>query len=268
MNKLMNKLSLLASLGALLMPNLLSAQSPLDGTWKVDMSQVDWSKKPDVYLLQNGMYSCKTCTPAYTVKADGSDQAVTGHPYFDTVAIQVVSDHEIKETDKKGGKVVTTSTTTIASDGKTATFSFIDQSNTNGGPPVTGNGQSTLVMKGPAGSAAVSGSWRLTKLESLSDNAIVWSYKVSGGSLTMSAKTGQTYTAKLDGSEAPMQGDPGVTSVSVKMLGKNVLQETDKRNGKVVSVATTTLNPDGKTGKVSATDTLANRTMTYAIVKQ
>jgi hypothetical protein len=264
----MKKLLFLAPLGALFLTHTVSAQSPLDGTWKVDMGQVDWSKKPDVYLLQNGMYSCKTCTPAYTIKADGSDQPVAGHPYFDTVAIQVVSDHEIKETDKKGGKVVTTSTTMVSPDGKKAAFSFIDQSNTNGGPPVTGKGESTLVMKGPAGSAAVSGSWRMTKLESLSDNAIVWSYKVAGDRLTMTAKTGQTYTAKLDGSEAPMQGDPGVTSVSVKMLGKNVLEETDKRDGKVVSVATTTLNPDGKSGKVTATDTLAKRTTTYAIVKQ
>jgi hypothetical protein len=264
----MNKLLFLVPLGAMFLTHAGAAQSALDGTWKVDMGQVDWSKKPDVYLLQNGMYSCKTCAPPFTVKADGSDQPVSGHPYFDTVAIQVINDHELKETDKKAGKVVATSTTVISPDGKTATFEFIDQSNTNGGPPVTGKGEETLVAKGPAGSAPVSGSWRMTKLESLSDNAIVWSYKVSGDSLTMMAKTGQMYTAKLDGSEAPMKGDPGVTSVSVKMLGKNVLQETDKRDGKVVNVSTTTLSPDGKTGKVSSTDMLANKTMTYSIVKQ
>ena len=35
----------------------------------------------------------------------------------------------------------------------------------------------------------------------------------------MTNPTGQTYTAKLDGADAPMKGDPGITSVSVKIKG-------------------------------------------------
>src|SRR5580658_5012630 len=104
----MKKLLLLA-LGALLVPALASAQSALNGTWKIDMNKVDFPKKPDVFVLQNGMYACKTCTPPYDVKADGTDQAVSGHPYFDTIAIKVVNDRTIEETDKKNGKVVGTS---------------------------------------------------------------------------------------------------------------------------------------------------------------
>ena len=93
----MKRLLFLVPIGALLFaPAVLTAQSALNGTWKVDMNKVDWSKKPDVYLLQGGMYSCQTCTPAYTVKADGKDQTVTGHPYFNSIAIKVVSDHEIQ----------------------------------------------------------------------------------------------------------------------------------------------------------------------------
>ena len=264
----MKRLMFLVPLGALLIPNSATAQSPLDGTWKVSLTNVDWSKKPDVFLLDKGMYSCKTCTPPYSIKADGSDQAVTGHPYFDTVAIKVVYDHEIQETDKKGGKTVATSTPTVSADGKTATWSFNDSSNTNGGPPVTGKGESTLVMKGPAGSHAASGSWRITKMADMSDNGLIFSYKVTGDMLTMTSKTGQTYTAKLDGSDAPMKGDPGTTSVSVKMVSKNVIEETDKRDGKAISVMTLTVAPDGKTAKATAIDKLQNRTTTFNIVKQ
>jgi len=47
-------------------------------------------------------------------QGDGKDQPVTGHPYVSTIAIKVVNDHEIQETDKKDGKVVGTSTTTIS----------------------------------------------------------------------------------------------------------------------------------------------------------
>jgi hypothetical protein len=264
----MKKLLFLVSLGALLVPNLATAQSAFDGTWKISLNNVGWSRKPDVFLLEKGMYTCKTCVPPYTVKADGSDQAVTGHPYFDTIAIKVVSDHEIQETDKKNGKVVGTSTTAISPDGKTAMWSFTDSSNTNGGPPVTGKGESTLVMKGPAGSHAASGSWRISKMADMSDNGLIWSYKVTGDTITMNARSGQSYTARLDGTDAPMNGDPGVTSVSVKMVSKRVLEETDKRDGKAISVMTLTVAPDGKTAKASALDKLENRTTSFDIVKQ
>ena len=264
----MRKWFLLFPLVALLLPTLAMAQSAFNGTWKIDMNKVDFPKKPDEYLLQNGMYECKTCAPPYKIKADGSDQSVTGHPYFDSVAIKVVSDHEIEETDKKAGKVVATSTSTVSADDKTMTSSFSDSSNTNGGPPVTGKAEATRVAKGPAGSNAISGSWRKTKVESLSDNATVWTYKVSGDEITMTNPTGQSYTAKLNGGDAPMKGDPGVSSVSVKMIGKDTLEETDKRDGKVIGVFKMTVASDGKTAKASFDDKLHSTKTDFDVTKQ
>ena len=264
----MKKLLFLIAFSAPLLPMLASAQAAFDGTWKIDMSKVNFPKKPDEFLLQNGMYSCKTCTPPYEIKADGTDQAVSGHPYYDTVAIKVLNDHAIEETDKKDGKVVATSTTTVSSDGKTVMFEFSDSSNTNGGPPVTGKGEATLVEPGPAGSNAVSGSWRTTKIEGMSDNATVWTYKFSGNELTMSTPTGQTYTAKLDGMEVPMKGDAGVTSVSVKMIDRDTLMEIDKRDGKIIGISKMTISADGKTAKISYDDELQKRTTEAAAIKQ
>jgi hypothetical protein len=108
----------------------------------------------------------------------------------------------------------------------------------------------------------------MSKMDSLSDNAIVWSYMLMGDSLMMTSKTGQSYTAKLDGTDAPMKGDPGVTSVSLKLVGKNTLVETDKRDGKPVSVMTMTLAPDGKTAKAVVDDKLQARSTTFDAVKQ
>jgi len=264
----MKKLLFPAALAIVLFPMIAAAQSALDGTWKIDMSKVNFPKKPDVYLLQNGTYECKTCTPPYAVKADGTDQPVTGHPYYDSVAITVVNDKEVKETDKKDGKVVATSTSTVSADGNAVLFEFTDSSNTNGGPPVTGKGEAVRVAKGPAGSHAISGSWRTSQLEDLSDNATVFTYKVDGDSITMSNPTGQTYTAKLDGTDTPMVGDPGTTSVSVKMLGKNTLEETDKREGKVIGVFKFTVVGDGKTAKASFEDKLQDRTTEFEATKE
>ena len=204
----------------LLMPVVASAQNAFDGTWKIDLKKAEFPKKPDVYLLQNGMYQCKTCVPPIDVKADGQDQKVTGHPYYDSVAIKVVNDHEIEETDKKNGKTVATSKMTVSSDGNTLMFSFTDSSNTNA-DPVTGKGEETRVAKGPAGSNAISGSWRTTKMETMSDNGLMWTYKVSGDELTMTTPTGQSYTAKLNGGQAPIQRRSG----HHQRLGKDDGQE-------------------------------------------
>src|SRR5258708_23758806 len=151
----MKRLSFVVMLSALLVTAMAAAQSAFNGTWKIDMSKVDFPEKPDVLVLQKGIYTCKTCAPPYTVKADGKDYPVKGHPYFDTVAIKVVDDHTIEETDKKAGKVVGNSHLAVSGDGDTLNFSFSDSSNTNGGPPGTCRGQATPVAKGPAGAAPV-----------------------------------------------------------------------------------------------------------------
>lgn len=157
-------------------PVLCSGQSGLSGTWKVDFTQADWSKKPDVFLLVGGTYECKTCEPPEKVKADGSDQPVTGSPYFNTAAIELVNDHQIKETYKKNGQVVISVTGTVSNDGDTLAFEFRDSSNTNGGPPATGKESETRLAKGPVGSHLISGSWQISKVESISANAATYTF--------------------------------------------------------------------------------------------
>lgn len=251
----------------LLLPVAAMADGPFDGTWKVDMSKVQMPKKPDVLVLKDGMYDCKTCVPPVSIKADGQDHAVSGHPYLDSIAVQVVDAHTVKETDKKGGKVVATSTTTVAPDGKSAKFEFSDSSNSSGAP-VTGNGEIKQVAAGPAGAHAISGSWVTANIANMSDNATQITFKEEGGMLAMSAPTGQSYQAKLDGTEAPYKGDPGISSVMVKKTGKMTMVETDKRDGKVVAVLTSTVSADGKTMDVHLDDKLRNRSMQFVAVKQ
>jgi hypothetical protein len=243
------------------------AQNAIDGTWKFNLSDAQFPKKPDVYLLQNGKYQCKTCVPPIDVKADGQDQPVSGHPYLDSVSIKVVDDRTVEEVDKKNGKTVATSKTVVSSDGKTATFEFSDSSNTNA-DPVTGKGTQTQVAKAPAGSHAISGSWVTSKMETLSDNGLLVTFKVEGDSLSMSNKTGQSYLAKLDGTDAPYKGDPGTTSVSVKSMGKNTVEETDKRDGKVISVARMTVGADGKTMTLKVEDKLHGTHSQFTATKQ
>jgi hypothetical protein len=79
-------------------------------------------------------------------------------------------------------------------------------------------------------------------------------FKVDADTMNMTSPIGQSYSAKLDGSDAPYKGDPGTSSVSVKRISNNVFEETDKRQGKVITIARMTVSPDGKTMTMDITD--------------
>jgi len=261
----MKKLFFPMALAALLVSGA-AAQSVFEGTWKIDFSKVTFSTKPDEYLLQNGTYTCKSCTEVSApVKADGQDQPIKDFPYADSVAVKVVNDHQIHMTSKKDGKVVGESTMTVSPDGKTLTedFYFVPQT----GTPVKGNNESKRVADGPPGSHAISGSWQAKKF-GLSDNAASFTYKINGNELTMTSSMGSSFTAKLDGTEAPYKGDPGTTSVRIKLIGTDTLEETDLRDGTILYVSRMTVGTDGKRAKIVQEDKRQNTTSSFEAVKQ
>ncbi|MBV9551044.1 MAG: hypothetical protein JO256_15355 [Alphaproteobacteria bacterium] len=235
----------------------------IDGTWKADLGSTKLPKKPDVYVVGGGNFSCKTCTPAFNIKADGKDQAVKGSPYFDSAAV-TLGDHKVTEVDKKGGKTVTTTETVIAADGKSATQSFTDTSAST--TPVTGKVMLTRAAPGAKGSHPMSGSWHVASYSGISDNGLTITYKSGGGMLSMSTPAGQSYSAKLDGTPAPYKGDPGTDMVSVKMAGKSVV-ETDMRGGKPIAVYTTTPSADGKSLSIKSENKLKGTSMIFTAKK-
>jgi hypothetical protein len=196
----MKKSLLVGLLVALTVPALVMAQSDFDGTWKVDLNKAVMPMEPEVFLLQNGNYQCKTCVPAINVKADGQDHSVSGNPYYDTISVKVLDDQSVERTEKQNGKIVATSQMMVSADGTTAKVELTDRSSTNS-DPVTYKETITRLGKAkrPAGSHAISGSWRTSKIESVSDNGLMLMFKVDGDILNMTLPTGQSYTAKLDG---------------------------------------------------------------------
>ena len=108
----------------------------------------------------------------------------------------------------------------------------------------------------------------MAKFDTISDNAIVMTLKVDGDTLHMSNPTGQSYVAKLDGTDAPYKGDPGVSSVSVKWIDKTTIEETDKRDGKPISTGQFTVMSDGKTMNITGHNLLAGTTSHISATKQ
>jgi hypothetical protein len=263
----MKKLMAAILSASLLLPVLATAQSALDGTWKIDLGKTQLPKKPDVYLLQDGMYECKSCVPPIRIKADGEEHNVTGHPYYDKMSAKITDDRSVTLTRSKNGKKVASETITVAADGSMAHTVFSDSSATNA-DPVTGTVESTRVAQAPAGSHAISGSWRTSKLAKISDNALTFTYKTQADVLSMTSPTGQSYAAKLDGTYVPYKGDPGTTSVSVKRIDKNTFEETDKLGDKMVNDSRMTVAANGTTMKIVAHDDLHGTTTTFVAEKQ
>jgi hypothetical protein len=249
-----------------LLPGMLWAQSAFEGTWRFTPQSGQFGGKPDKFWLQNGMYDCETCVPKIEVQADGKDHPRTGSPYSDAISVRAVDDRTIETISKKAGKVVGTAKETVSADGKTLTteWSFVSQNGQQG----NGKTISTRVAAAPAGAHKASGTWQPEKLESASESVMVLTYKLTDGGLSMSDLTGDSYSAKFDGKDYPYKGDPGTTSVSLKKIDANTIEETDKRDGKIISVYRMTVSSDGRTLKVESTDKLHGTTATFEAQKQ
>ena len=74
---------------------------------------------------------------------------------------------------------------------------------------MTGSLTETRVADAPAGAHALSGSWKMDKYDNVSDEGTTVTYKLNGDTLHMTSPAGQSYDAKLDGTEVPIQGDTG-----------------------------------------------------------
>lgn len=243
------------------------ALSGFDGTWKADLGSVQAPQKPEVYALKGGVYTCSSCVPAVTLKADGAFHPVRGHPYYDEEAVKVVNARTLSFAQRLKGKAVGHWTSTVSPDGKTLTTAFTDTSSP-AGKVVTVHGTQQRVGPAPAGAHAASGAWRAPQYQSVSNDGLLVTFRLVGDTLHMSTPTGQSYEAKLGGGPVPIHGDPAATMAAVRRLGQATLQETDTRGGKPVSVATLTLNRDGRTMNVVVEDKVQATRMAYKAVKQ
>jgi hypothetical protein len=222
-----------------------AAGSPIDGTWKTDISTVKTVRRPDRLVLQGGQFICSTCVPPLTLAAYGKLHPVTGRPYADEISLTVDDDRNVTRVGRKNGHTTSTVKYSVSPDGNTLTVSFTDTSTPNT-KPVTGSYTETRVAAGPTGAHAISGAWKPASFNNLSDEGLTATFREDNGILYFSTASGQSYAAKLDGSDTPIRGDIGGTIASVKKLADNVYQETDKRGGKVIGTMTMTVGADGK----------------------
>ena len=242
------------------------ASSAFDGTWRPVPSDVQLIRN-DSLLLKDGVYRCATCSPAAAIAADGADHPAPGSPYWDSAAVYVIDSQRVRVIRKQAGREVSCTTFTVSPDKSTLTIDSV-YSALRRDAPILARIISTRVGAAPVnGAHAISGTWKQTRLDSFSDSYLTVTYKMDGGQLAMRALNGQSFTAPLDGTMAPMRGDPGVTAVSVRRTGPRTIEETDYRDGKPVIWQSSTVSDDQTTLRVHLEDKEQKATMNFTLTR-
>ena len=114
------------------------AADPVIGTWQINVAKSKFSPGPApksdtrIYAATEqgtamtwtsvGTDGEETVVTS-TFKTDGKDYPLTGSGNFDSLSLKQVDDHTVQSTQKKGSKVIGTTTRTVSKDGKLLTLS-------------------------------------------------------------------------------------------------------------------------------------------------
>jgi hypothetical protein len=227
------------------------------------MDTLQFSGTPEEYLIDHGIYQCLSCVPQVDVRADGSDHKIAGHEaYYDTIAARILDGKSVELAFKKNGKPSAVSTDTVSSDGQTMIEEF---SNNMQGETVTGKAAFIRVGKGPSVSHPLSGQWQMLTIKNYTRAGTLTTYQTTTNGMKISDGS-ESYEAKFDGKDHPVNGDSHST-VLHELVDENTMEETEKRDGKIVSVTLMTLSKDGKSMKVEVADKQRGQTMTYTAEK-
>jgi len=237
------------------------SQNPFDGTW---LFTPPLPQKPAVYSLAKGMFRCSGCLANMEIKADGDDHKVAETDYWDTVNLQLVDGHTVVFIAKKVGKTMFTEVDAVSPDGSTLTQMVKDTTETE---TVTIETRSRRIGKEPAGSHAISGSWRPYKTNR-SRNGSISQYKCTADGFSAETPLGEKFNAKFDGKDYPVEDDPGRTMVSAKLLRPDTVELISKRNGNVVAIKRLTVAPGGNSIHVVFKNAEGETVTTFDLKKQ
>ena len=215
-------------------------QSPFDGSWAKKVGE----RLPDgplSYSLTDETLRCSCAIGGIEIKPDGYDHKTSETAYWDTLNVQAVDAHTFVLIAKKVGRTMFTEIDSVSQDGNTLTQMVKD---TTEEATVTIETQSRRLAAGPAGSHAISGTWKAFKA-SRSLNGSLIKYTCTKDSFSAETPLGERYTAKFDGNFYPVEDDPGHTMVSAKLLDARTVELTSKRDGKIVSISRLSVAPDG-----------------------
>lgn len=228
------------------------ANSPFDGVWVADLDTQS-GLASDVYLVKDGNYSCATCEPPRSYRADGKPHPVPGDPDVISESVSITGPRTIV-THIVGPPLDRTTTMTVAADDQTATYVSLDHR-----PGIPGVLRTVYLARRTApaltGTHPVSGTWQGVRYVEVPPEVRTTVLRITGDRFSYSTPLGSSFTAHIGSGFVPLtsEGNAG-TTVSVRRPGQRQIEERMMQGGQVVAIRTFTIAPDGRTLEIATTD--------------
>ena len=227
----------LVGLGAV---ELLAADPPYAGTWKLNPARSNFGETTVTYEeMAGGLMKVTADGQSYTFKADGQEYPT---PWGNVAAWKAIDAGTWEVTSKVNAKVVGTATLKLAADGKALT---VDSKSMK----ATGETSSDVVVyERQTGGPGLAGKWKTKNLKIGSPGTLqIAASGPDGLTLTFVEEKG-TCAAKFDGKDHPATGPiwPAGWTCAISKSGATAFDVTWKKDGKLMFKDTFTPSADGK----------------------
>lgn len=259
--------TMLLVLAALLLPSLPAhaADSPLHGIWRVQVDSLQASRT-HAFAIQDGRYTCLSCSPAFSIPADGAFHPVPAGPSREELAVLVIDARQVQVTERKNGRLIANSIYRVSEDGAVTRAEHQDHS---GNQPVVSMYGYAREQAAANGAHPVSGTWVASSFDDISSSGRLLTLAVNGSRLQLSNPQGHAFTAPMDGSMVPVKGSSLVTSVSVRKIAPHRVEATLYNDDhQVVGITNYRVLPDNHTMKVSHENRADNSMVSYVAFRQ
>lgn len=229
-----------------------AAQSAFTGTWLADLDAQS-GLSADIYLVANGTYECRSCTPPRAYPVHGRLRPVGGAAEPILEAMKITGARSI-ETHIVGRALDRTTTMTVAADDATATYISLDRR-----PGIRGVLRTEYLARrvspAPSGAHPVSGTWQGVRYVAVPAEVRTTWLRERNGYLSYRTPLGTSFTAKIGGGYVPIRTAQGSGyRAAVRRLGPRRLEERIKRNEVVVAIRIFTVAPDGASMEIANGD--------------
>jgi hypothetical protein len=243
----MSSIARILALGTCLISSLASAQSPFDGTWKLNTQQSNLAG--EVMTLQDaggGAITYSDPEQSYRFKPDGSPVTT---PLGSERTYLKNADGSYTSTLKRHGTLLRTDTWNVSSDGNTLKIEA------KGTKPNGDAFDDLTTYTRTAPGSGILGGWKSTEVKLSSPNSL--SIKTDGDSVAftisaMKVTCQVTWDGKDHGCTGPTVPD-GVT-LSVLNTGPTTFKLVEKKDGKPLGIVRYRVSRDGKTLYAKGTD--------------
>lgn len=232
---------LIASVAAANPPS--EARDPFSGRWRLDTQTIGLSNSQLLIALDEKGFGRSTGTAVESkTPADGNFHSAGENGYVDSIAVKIVSDNEVHETNMVKGRLAYESRYLLTENGQVLNWFVTSHANatrTAVKSSTTWRRVEDRLIKGHR----LAGKWQQTGV-SLADGANDWILTLSEAVFSNRSLQGSGYTARINGAAVPNVGDSAGATVSIVRPDADTIVEYHALKGLVSAILVLQANRD------------------------